>query len=151
MQEIWKDINNYSNYQISNFGRVKSKKRITRVGIKNVEKVTRDEKILKPLKLTKGYLGIRLYDNTSNAKTFKIHRLVAQAFIPNPDNLPQVNHIDGDKTNNRVENLEWCTCLENMQHSYKIGLRNKVKMAENMRKIGKTKKGLEARWKKKYV
>lgn len=136
--EIWKDIENYPNYQISNFGRVKSKKRITRVGIKNVKKIIRNEKILKPLKLTKGYLGIRLYDNNSNAKTFKIHRLVAQAFIPNPNNLPQVNHIDGDKTNNRIDNLEWCTCLENMNHSYNIGLRDKEKLKEHMSKVGKS-------------
>ncbi len=138
MQEIWKDIENYPNYQISNLGRIKSKKRITKVGIKNVKRIIRNEKILKPSKLTKGYLGIRLYDNNSNAKTFKIHRLVAQAFISNPNNLSQVNHIDGDKTNNTVENLEWCTCSENMKHSYNIGLRDKEKLKEHMSRVGKS-------------
>ena len=99
------------------------------------------------MKLTKGYLGVRIYKNLKG-KTFKIHRLVAQAFIPNPNNLLQVNHIDGDKENNRVDNLEWCTCEENMKHSYKIGLRDVDKMKENMRKVGKSKKGVIARWKK---
>lgn len=144
--ERWKDIKDFPNYQISNYGRVKSKERITKVGIKNVKQVIRKEKILKPLKITKGYLGIRLYNN-SNAKTFKIHRLVATYFIPNPNNLPQVNHIDGNKENNFVNNLEWCTCNENMEHSYKIGLRNKDILRENMSKLGKTGKGAKTRWK----
>ena len=139
--EVWKDIEDFSNYQISNFGRVKSKERITNVGIKNVKQITRKEKILKPLKITKGYLGIRLYNNL-NVKTFKIHRLVAKYFIPNPNNLSQVNHIDGNKTNNKVDNLEWCTQTQNIQHSYRIGLRN----IDQIRNLGKTKKGAEARW-----
>lgn len=147
MIEVWKDIKNFPNYQISNFGRVKSKERITNVGIKNVKQIIRKEKILKPLKITKGYLGTRLYNNL-NAKTFKIHRLVAKYFIPNPNNLSQVNHKDGDKTNNRVDNLEWCTQTENMQHSYRIGLRDKEKLREHMRKVGKSKRGLEVRWRK---
>ena len=70
--EIWKDIIDFPNYLISNYGRVKSKERITKVGIKNVKQVIRKEKILKPLKITKGYLGIRLYNNL-DAKTFKIY------------------------------------------------------------------------------
>lgn len=149
--EYWKDIENYENYQVSNLGRIRRKAKLVNVGIKNVKKAFKQEMILKPLKLTKGYLGVVLYDKNSKGKTYKIHRLVATAFIPNPNDLPQVNHIDGNKQNNKMDNLEWCDCQENMQHSYKIGLRDKTKMAENMRKIGKTKKGLEARWKKKYV
>lgn len=148
--ECWKDIKGYEKYQISNFGRVRRKAKIVKVGIKNVKKAFKEEQLLKPLKFTKGYLGIKLYNN-SGAKNYKIHRLVAEAFIPNPDNLEQVNHIDGDKTNNKVNNLEWCSCQENMEHSYRIGLRDKTKLAENMRKLGKSKKGLESRWKKKYV
>lgn len=140
VDEIWKDIIDFPNYQISNYGRVKSKARITNVGIKNVKEIKRKEKILKPLKLTKGYLGIRLYNNT-NAKTFKIHRLVATYFIPNPNNYEQVNHIDGDKTNNNATNLEWCTNEYNMKHSYDIGLRDKEVLRKNMSIIGKNLKG----------
>lgn len=145
--EVWKDIDGYEDkYQISSFGRVRSKAKMVRVGIKNVNKVFKEEKELKPMKLTKGYLGIRLYDKNLIGKNFKIHRLVANAFILNPNNLPQVNHVDGNKENNKVNNLEWCNCKDNMEHSYEIGLRDKEKLKENMREIGKSKKGLEKRW-----
>lgn len=69
--------------------------------------------------------------------------LKKKQFIPQKN---QVNHIDGNKENNSVENLEWCDQTENMQHSYDIGLRDKEKLRENMKQIGKSKKGVEARW-----
>lgn len=101
--EIWKDIDGFRElYQISNLGRVRRKDSF---------------KVLKPLTLTKGYKGVRLYFDKSNAKTQKIHRLVAIYFIDNELNLPQVNHKDGDKSNNMVKNLEWCSNDYNMNHA----------------------------------
>lgn len=91
--EIWKTVEGFDNYMISNHGRVYSKKM---------------NHIMKPTPDQKGYLRITFYENGRNS-TRKIHRLVAEAFIPNPSNLPQVNHKDEDKENNAAENLEWCT------------------------------------------
>ena len=100
--EIWKDI--YEGYQVSNLGRVKSLKR---------------ETILTPRENHKGYLQVHLRHNGKDI-TPKVHRLVAKAFIANPNDLPQVNHINGNKADNRVENLEWCTNGQNQKHSYEM-------------------------------
>lgn len=106
-KEIWKDIEGYEGlYQVSNLGRVKSK--------------LRKGRILKPIN-TKKYYSVILCKN-STTKEIYVHRLVAYAFIPNPQNKPFINHIDGNKQNNYVENLEWCTQSENCRHAYKIGL-----------------------------
>nr|DAH20480.1 MAG TPA: homing endonuclease [Caudoviricetes sp.] len=110
--EIWKSINGYENYNISNKG--------------NVKNITTG-KILKPGDNGKGYKHVMLYDKTHKGKTIMIHRLVAKIFIPNPNNLPQVNHIDEDKTNNCVENLEWVTSKDNINHgthNLRIGQNN---------------------------
>lgn len=100
MVEIWKDIEGYEGlYQISSLGRVKS--------LYNSKEIIRKTRINKF-----GYPYLNLSKN-GKKKTFTVHRLVALAFLPNPDNLSQVNHIDEDKTNNRVENLEWCSAKYN--------------------------------------
>lgn len=105
MIEIFKDIEGYEGlYQISNYGNVKSLN-FNRTG---------KEKILKPTKNSDGYLQICLHKQ--GIKKHYIHRLVAQAFIENPNNLPQVNHKDEDKTNNYIENLEWCERKYNINY-----------------------------------
>lgn len=102
MEEIWKDIPGYESlYQISNFGRVKSFREGTKFG-------KQKEYILKPSLITSGYHVVTLYSKERREK-HQVHRLVANAFLDNPLNLPCVNHKDENKLNNRADNLEWCT------------------------------------------
>jgi len=122
MEEIWKDIKGYEGYyQVSNFGIVKSLDRY-------VKNVIHGEILLKgrimPKKISsKGYLQGRL-SKDGKRTNIPIHRLIAMHFIPNPENKPHVNHIDGDKTNNNISNLEWVTQRENVTHYFKsIGKR----------------------------
>ena len=118
--EIWRKIEGYEGlYEVSNLGQVRSF-------------YSGEAKVLKPSIDKDGYLKVNLYKNKKLYRKL-IHRLVATAFIPNLDNKPQVNHIDGNKQNNAVSNLEWCTRIENIQHSWETGLRNeetKKKMSE---------------------
>lgn len=117
MEEIWKPIPGYEGkYEVSNQGRVKSIAR-TRIG-KNGSIVPVAEKILKGKSDKDGYIEYALCTgHHKKMKFYRAHRLVAMAFIPNPDNLPQVNHMDEDKTNNRVDNLEWCDNSYNVRYS----------------------------------
>ncbi len=109
IMEIWKDIEDYEGiYQISNLGKLKSFK-----GSK--------EMILNPGIKSTGYVATTLCKQST--KYVRIHRLVANAFIPNPENKPCINHKNGIKHDNRAENLEWCTYSENMLHAYKTGLK----------------------------
>lgn len=115
-EEIWKDIQGYEGlYQVSNLGRVKRLKFI------NGTTFFDREIILKQSLNKRGYCFISL--SKRNIKCSKaVHRLVSQAFIPNPKNKSEVNHIDGNKQNNNVNNLEWSTREENIQHAYNNGL-----------------------------
>lgn len=115
MKEKFATIDGFPKYQISSQGRV-----INSRGMEKVSKNNKDE-----------YLHVDLYDRGSRT-TKRIHRLVAEAFVPNPDNKPDVNHKDGNKHNNSVDNLEWVTKSENMIHAYRTGL-NKPHAAYGMR------------------
>lgn len=90
----------------------------------------RSDRFLKSALDSNGYPKVVLYNKGFN-KTRAVHRLVAEAFIPNPENKPQVNHIDGDKQNNNVNNLEWCTGSENQKHAYALGLQVSRKGTNN--------------------
>ena len=104
MTEIWKDIQDYENiYQVSNLGNIKSQRKIRKICVHK-----------------SGYNVITLYKN-GKGKSFRVHRLVAQAFLPNIDNKEVINHINGIKTDNRVDNLEWCSQKENCIMSVKLG------------------------------
>lgn len=124
--EIWKQIKGYEElYEVSNLGNVRSKDKTIIQDAKNNSKSTHlyKGKTLKPMLQNNGYYTVTLCYN-QKYKIVGVHRLVAQAFIPNPDNKPQVNHIDGNKMNNCVDNLEYCTAKENMQHAFKNNLIN---------------------------
>jgi hypothetical protein len=107
--EIWKTY--IEKYQVSNCGNVMNEKR---------------NRLLIPCHSNNGYLIVNLrYE--SKHKTHYVHRMVAETFIPNPENHNQINHIDGDKTNNNVSNLEWCTGTHNRLHAFRIGLQISLK------------------------
>ena len=143
LNEEFKDIVGYEGqYQVSNYGRYKSFIKC------NAHSVI--PRIMKAQYNQKGYLTVHLFD-----KYLMCHRAVAQAFIPNPNNLPQVNHKDLNKANPKVYNLEWCTNAENQKHSWENGARNVDKMIEvtskktvqydlNMNKIATFKSSSEA-------
>lgn len=106
--EEWKIINGYSNYEISSCGRIRNIK----------------GNIRKQQTHYKGYKIISLRGDNGKRKTLKVHRLVAEAFIKNNENYDQVNHIDTNKTNNNVENLEWCNNSQNQKHAFQNKLKN---------------------------
>jgi hypothetical protein len=114
MTEIWKPVKGYEGlYKVSNMGRIKSVERY----MKNHSKLQLvPEKIKSPQDNGHGYLWVQLCKNSKCSYRY-VHRLVAEAFIPNPDNKPQVNHLDYNKQNNCVDNLEWVTAKENNEYS----------------------------------
>lgn len=107
MEEVWKDIKGYEgHYQVSNLGFVVSEK---------YNNIKNNRKKLKKSLTHDGYETVTLYKNNKR-KTLRVHRLVAEAFLFNPKNLPQVNHKDENKTNNNVHNLEWCDVIYNINY-----------------------------------
>lgn len=132
-KEIWKPVVGYEGlYEVSNFGRVKS------LNCYNYK----EPRIMKLGKRPDGYLSVGLSKNNTQ-KTKTVHRLVAEAFIPNPNNLEMVNHRDEDRTNNHVENLEWCTRAYNQLHSLKLHPERNKKFAENFKGLSSwTQKGV---------
>lgn len=117
--EIWKDIKDYEGlYQVSNYGRVKSLKR--KVKNKNGFRIV-NEKILKPILNNKGYYVYGLRKN-NKLKILLLHRLIGEHFLNNENNYSCINHIDGDKLNNCINNLEWCTYKHNIKEAFRLGL-----------------------------
>lgn len=124
MKEIWKDIKDYDNYEINNYGIIRIKK---------------NKKLLKYQIDKDGYYRIGLWKN-GKCKGFRISRLVAMTFIPNPNNYPVVNHKDENKKNNNINNLEWCTIAYNNAYGTKgkrcgDKQRNKLRYSKNNKKI----------------
>ena len=120
--ETWKPINGYPNYEVSDLGNVRS------LNWRNEGKPK--ELYLKPH--NKGYRQVELV-NADGKKMLLVHRLVAKAFVPNPNNYPLVNHIDSNRSNNNAENLEWCTQSQNMLHAYALP-RNKGLVRRGIRR-----------------
>lgn len=121
INEYYVNVKGYEDlYQISNYGTVKSITHYRKC--KNGNKQIVRGKILKVSEDRKnGYLIVSLSKN-GVIKNYRVHRLVAETFIPNPEHLPQINHKDGNKQNNYIGNLEWCTCKENIHHAWKNNL-----------------------------
>ena len=128
MREIWKPIFGFEDlYSVSNKGNVK---RNTTIGTSGTGRYARKEHLIKQRKNNSGYLSVDLYKDNKRYQ-FLVHRLVAKAFIDNPNNYPVVNHKDENPCNNNMENLEWCTQKYNMNYgtcAYRIGRSNSKKV-----------------------
>lgn len=132
--EIWVDIPNKP-YQVSNLGRVRRNPLTFKTGRRTDE--------IRPYLNNKGYKCVHFWINGKMSGA-QLHRLIAEAFIPNPDNKPEVNHIDGNPLNNSIENLEWVTHAENIQHAYRNNLFKKDRSLMN---LGKKRKNASSSFK----
>ena len=138
--EVWKPIVNFENrYEVSSFGNVRS------IQDNHGRTICKSKTIRKSW--NGKYLSVCL-SYKDKGRHELVHRLVAMAFIPNPDNKPQINHIDGNKHNNHVSNLEWATCKENIQHAHNTGLNPGNSKALIGKKWGKTSKYNNVTWDK---
>lgn len=144
--EVWKDVPGYEGiYSASTTGFIRNYGRQLKCAGKGREK----PKILKPFRNYQGYLRIRLVDKDGNRKMFGIHRIIAMTFIPNPDNKPCIDHINAIRDDNRVENLRWCTIMENAHNpitekKYRAAMmaqRGKTLYPEHRRKLSEARKG----------
>lgn len=132
MAEIWKDVQGYEGlYKISNFGNIKGHNKTYFCG-KNTKRVLEERFIVGEVR--NGYKRVTLWHNKKHRRVF-VHRLVAEAFIPNPDNKPEIDHIDGNPSNNRAENLRWVTHTENLNNP--ITLKRKSLSAMGNHMLGK--------------
>ena len=111
-REIWKPVEGWSHYAVSNNGRVRSLEHFDKDG------KLREGRILTPVIQSHGYASVTFTEEGKKKRNVSVHRLVAEAFIPNPENKPQVNHRNGVRADNRAVNLEWTTTSENIKHSY---------------------------------
>lgn len=118
--EIWLPVPEYNGYFVSNFGNAK------RAAFEE-----KPERMLAKVNNSDGYLRISMKSRVGKWESKLLHRMIAMAHIPNPENLPQVNHINGIKTDNRAMNLEWCTSAHNIRHAFKVGLKTMVGQKNN--------------------
>ena len=130
IDEIWKPIEENPVYLVSNYGRVRTIDHPVWCRVNNSYSIRKGRFCTPTNNNSKRYWRVGVQIN-NRQKHLAIHRLVAKAFIPNPDNLPQINHIDGDKNNNKVSNLEWCNNGYNQAHAWKNNLKDVTKMSEH--------------------
>lgn len=135
--EVWKPVKGYEQlYEVSNLGRVRSCANKTTFSMKHGKR-TWKQRILKQKSDKQSYKRVTLYKDKKQ-KTFLVHRLVAEAFLPNPENKPIINHKDGNPPNNEWTNLEWCTYRDNLMHAFANKMnKNPVQVTLKNKKTGK--------------